>query len=189
MVVSNPTFYGKRVARMNGKLFQKVVVCLAVLGTCTPQLALAATAPGNQPMPTNVQLREGGVLVGQVVTAEHIAVANVPVSLRNQAGELAKGKTDKNGHFSFGRLQRGVYRVAAANGHRDFRVWPQASAPPASRPGVLVVAGNDQVRGQNRGGIMGFLGSPFGSAALWAGVATAISVPIAYNAGRQDASP
>ena len=141
-----------------------------------PQMALAATAPA--PVAANVQLRDGGVLLGQVVTPEQTAVANTTVSLRNQAGELATGKTDKNGHFAFHGLHDGVYRVAAANAHRDFRAWPQGMAPPAAQKGLLIVAGGDLARGQNGGGILGFITSPLGLALI---VATAIAVPVAIH--------
>jgi len=179
---------------MDAKLFQRAVVFLAVLGICTPQMALAATTP-SVPAPTNVQLREGGVLLGQVVTPEHVAVANTTVSLRSQAGEAVAGKTDKNGYFAFRGLRSGVYRVAAAKGQRDVRVWSPSLAPPVAESGIMIVAGTDALRAQcgpsgacgtggpcgpcgGGGGLMGFLTSPLGLGLI---VATAVAVPVAIH--------
>ncbi len=162
---------------MDAKFIRGMVVCLAVLGICTPQMALAATIDQAQTA-TDVQLRDGGVLFGQVVTPEQTAVANTTVSLGTQAGQIATGKTDKGGYFAFRGLRSGVYRVAAANGQRDVRVWSQTAAPPAAQKGLMIVAGRNLARGQGGGGIMGFLTSPLGLGLI---VATAIAVPVAIH--------
>ncbi|MBN2475484.1 MAG: carboxypeptidase regulatory-like domain-containing protein [Pirellulales bacterium] len=168
---------------MDAKLFRTVVVCLAVVGLCVPQLALAATP---KPVTTNVQLATGGVMLGQVVTPEHAAVAGATVSLTADGKQLATGKTDCNGHFAFNGLHQGAYRVAAANGHRDVRVWSPGVAPPAVQSGVLVVAGGDTVRAQDGGGLMGFVTSPLGLGLI---VATAVAVPVAIHNSKSPSSP
>ena len=94
-----------------------VSVGLAAVGLCIPQLALAAAPSNNQAsVIADVQLREGGVLFGRVVTPENVAVAGTDVSLSSDNRELAVGKTDQNGRFTFAGLHNGFYRVAAAEG-------------------------------------------------------------------------
>jgi len=172
---------------MDTKLCQRAAVCLAVMGICLPQMALAATNEADRAfVAANVQLRDGGVLLGQALTAEHVALAGTPVTLHNQAGEeVAKGKTDKNGYFAFRRLPQGVYRVVVENGYRDFRAWTRAAAPPAAQNGLLVVSDKGLARGQNTGGLLGFATSPLGIGLL---VATSIAVPVAIHNSRS-ASP
>jgi len=157
-------------------LLQRVAVCLAVMGFCIPQVALAATPAPSQGSPVaDVQLQPGGVLVGQVVTPENTAVAGTEVVLRTGPKQMVKGKTDHQGYFAFAGLRDGVYQVEAAKGSGIYRVWSQKIAPPAAKPGALIVAGKQTVRGQGIGG------------GLWnwvivgGVVATAIAVPLAIN--------
>lgn len=172
----------------NATLLQQVAVCLAVVGFCLPQAALAATPSNTRPVViTDVQLREGGVLLGQVVTPENAAVAGTSVSLVSGQKELAVGKTDKNGYFAFSGLRRGVYQVAAAKGHQALRAWEPRTAPPAAQPGVLVVTGNRTVRAQyGMQTLRNLMSNPIVIAGI---VATAIAVPVAiHNSKRSPAS-
>jgi hypothetical protein len=168
---------------------QQLAVCLAVIGFCFPQAAVAATGPNKRaPVVTDIQLRQGGVLLGQVVTPENVGIPGKSVSLRSGQQKIAVGKTDKNGYFAFSGLRRGVYQVAAAKGYGMYRVWDQRSAPPAAQPGALIVAGHETVRGQY--GMQTFrnlLSNPLVIAGI---VATAIAVPVAiHNAKRSEGSP
>ena len=170
-------------------LIQRVAVCVAVVGLCVPQVALAATPSANQtPVVTDVKLQEGGVLLGQVVTPQNTAVVGTDVVLLSGKKQLAVSKTDKQGYFAFSRLPRGVYQVAAANGYGAFRVWTSKTAPPKARKGALVVAGSNTVRGQNgMSSFRNFMANPIVIAGI---VATAIAVPVAiHNSNRSKGTP
>lgn len=168
------------------RLGKALLVVCATLGTCFPQALLAA-----QPLPasnvTDVSLRDGGVLLGQVVDGTGKPQANAAVSLQSGQQKLGASKTDAGGYFAFSGLRGGVYQVAAANGQGSYRVWAAGSAPPTAQPGALVVAGQtpnplagqqpDVVRAQGRLGF--WLSNPWVVAGL---VATAVAVPVAIVA-------
>ena len=88
------------------------MVSLACLGVLLPQATFAAV-PGELQQPSrrtaasdassvirDIALREGGVLVGQIVTAEGTAAAKVPVSLQQNGTELVRTVTDANGFYA-----------------------------------------------------------------------------------------
>ena len=155
------------------------LVWLAVVGLCIPQAAMATSPPADQkPVVTDVRL-QGGYLLGQVVTAENVAVPNEKVLLASGGQVLVEGTTNGNGMFAFKGLQQGVYQVVAAKGHQAYRVWPEKIAPPSAQPGALIVAGNGTVRGQlGMRGFRNLLANPWVVAAI---VATAIAVPVAIH--------
>ena len=131
-------------------LIRQAAVWLAVLGFCLPSAVLAEKpATGRSPLVADVALQEGGALVGQVVDRQGSPLANVPVSLRSAAGELARVRTNSNGYFRFSGLRNGVYEVATPLGANVYRVWSRGVAPPAARPQALIVVGDDVLRGQS----------------------------------------
>ncbi|OHB70026.1 MAG: hypothetical protein A2V70_18420 [Planctomycetes bacterium RBG_13_63_9] len=135
---------------MKGMGLLKVgLVSLAAVGFCLPQTVLAAGPATNRvPMVADVALSHDGVLIGQVVGAQGSALANVPVSVRLGNQEIARTTTDAHGRFALRGLRSGVYQIVAANSHRAFRLWQPGTAPPSSQSRVLLVAGQDTVRGQ-----------------------------------------
>ena len=164
-------------------LIEHVIVCLAVVGVCSPQLALAADP--NQPTITDVRLHEGGILYGQVLSSENTAISGADVVLRAGGRDLAVVKSDKEGRFSFVGLQNGVYQIRAINGERTYRVWTAEAAPPAAQPQVTLVTGT--VRGQQ--GMMAFrnlMANPFVVAGI---IATAVAIPVAIHNAKKPASP
>jgi hypothetical protein len=173
----------------NATLVQKVAVCLAAVGFCMPQIALARTPMAKKkPVISDVRLQKDNVLVGQVVTPENKPVAGTKVLLHSGKKQLAAGKTDKNGLFAFSGLKRGVYQVSAAKGQGSFRVWSWRTAPPAAQPGALIIADNGTVRGQNgMRTFRNFMSNPLVIAGI---VATAIVIPVAiHNSDRTPSSP
>ncbi len=161
------------------------LVSLAAAGCCLPQTALAAAAAPNRPqLVTDVELRQGGILLGQVVDPQGMPLAKVSVSLQDQAREIARAKTDANGYFAVRGLRGGVYQIVAAEGHGAFRLWTPGHAPPTSHKGALVVAGRQAVRGQC--GVLNFwLSNPWVVAGI---VATAVAVPVAVHNAKRPAS-
>jgi len=163
---------------------QYVVVWVAAVGLCVPQLAFAAKPAGAQrPAILDITLHDGGAFLGQVVDAQGSPVVGMPVSLRDGNRPLAEARTNAQGFFAFQGLQPGVYQVATPAGAAVYRVWSPQAAPPSAKPGALLVSTGQTVRGQG----LGFLGSyPLLTAAL---IATAIAVPIAVTIDRNPSSP
>jgi len=161
------------------RIVNGVMVSLAAIGFLLPQPLFAAGPAPASPV-TDVALRDGGLLVGQVVDEQGAAMAGVPVSLRYKDRELTTGKTSKDGTFGFKGLRGGVYQIAAAKGQGVFRVWTVGTAPPAAQEGALVVGSDDVVRGQEcrGGGFRAFITNPLVIAGV---VATAVAVPVAIH--------
>ena len=168
-------------------LIQQVAVCLAVVGFCIPQIAFATAPQANLgPVMTDVQLRDDGLLLGQVVTPENTPVARVDVLLRSGTQEMGASKTDNNGYFTFRGLRTGVYQVAMAEGQATYRVWAKGTAPPGTPLGALIVSGDGMVRGQNgMQGVRNFLTNPWVIAGL---IATAVAVPVAIHNAKKPGS-
>ncbi len=168
---------------------RSVFVSLAVIGFCLPQPILAAgTAAEHEQITTDVELSDDGVLLGQVVDPQGVAVVNVPVSIGRQNREIAATVTDNQGYFAISGLGGGVYQIVAAGGHRIYRLWSPGTAPPLSEHGALVVAGAETVRGQLGGSALGFW---FSNPMVIAGVAAtaAASTAIVSVANDTPSSP
>ena len=165
------------------------VVTMATLGVCIPQVVWAADA-APKPVVADVALRDGGVLVGQVVNPQGAALEGVPVTLRYQNEAVVTAKTGKDGYFAVKGLRGGTHEIATVSGHGIYRLWAPGTAPPAAKAGVLVVDGDDVVLGQQTGGGGGlrtFLTNPLVIAGV---VATAVAVPVAVSANNHhDNSP
>lgn len=157
------------------RILTQTAVWLAVVGFCIPTAVLAAPPAAQEAV--DVALREGGVLLGQVVDPQGAAIGDAKVALVDGQNELAVAKTRGDGYFAFSGLRGGVYQVAAANGQGVYRVWAPGTAPPSAEQGALVVAGGQTVRGQ-AGGLMMFLSNPWVIAGI---VATAVAVPVAVH--------
>ena len=155
-------------------MVRSVLVALSAVGLLTPHTVLAA--PVGPIAVTDVQLRDGGVLVGQLVDAQGTPVQGMPVSLRQNDRELAATLTDESGYYTISGLKGGIYHVASSNGSAAYRLWSPGTAPPAAQQGALMVVGDEVVRGQF--GMWGFLTNPWVVAGL---IATAIAVPIAIS--------
>jgi hypothetical protein len=157
---------------------------MAVAGLCVPQVALAAGPAGNQTSSIlDVSLQDGGTFVGQVIDAQGISLARVPVSLRGAAGELAATSTNSQGYFAFRGLNTGMYQLVTPVGSGAYRVWSKEVAPPAARPGALVIAGGETVRGE---------GPAFNKKHAWilgGVIAAAVAIPIAVNGEKGRSSP
>jgi hypothetical protein len=160
------------------RIVNGVMVSLAAIGFLLPQ-PLVAGSPAPKSAVVDVALRDGGVLIGQVVNEQGAAQANVPVSLRYQDRDLAAAKTTKEGYFAFKGVRGGVYQLVAAKGHGVYRVWSPGTAPPAAQEGAMVVSDDTVVRGQQScGGFRSFICNPLVIAGI---VATAIAVPVAIH--------
>jgi hypothetical protein len=162
------------------RLVRCVVVVLATVGTCVPQVALAVeTAP--KPAVVDIALRDGGTLHGQVVDLQGASVQGVPVSIKAQDRNVATVTTAADGRFAVPGLRGGVYHVAAADGQGVYRLWSAGTAPPSAQQGAIVYTQN----GEGRSTWKMLLTNPIVIAGL---VATAIAVPVAL-ANSHSSSP
>jgi hypothetical protein len=166
-----------------------LAVCLAVIGVCLPQAALAAQVEQTRAV-TDVELHkapQGNVLMGQVVDPQGGMKANAPVVLFGNGQKLAETKTDRNGYFGFSNLRGGVYQVATVDGVGAYRVWAPGSAPPVAQRGALVVTGQDLVRGNwGCGRLKMWLCHPCVIAGI---VAAAVAIPVAIHNADDDDEP
>ncbi len=151
-------------------------VALACLGMFVGQFARAA-----QPLVTDVALAQGGILNGKVVDRQGAAQARVAVHLVRDGEMVAASETDAQGEFHVAGLRGGVYQVETSQSVGVYRLWAEQTAPPAANEGILIVNGDDAVRGNQcgpGGGVLGFLANPWVLAAI---VAAAIAIPLALD--------
>ncbi len=169
------------------RCFSAVVVWLAIASVFAPHLARTASPNTQNPVVTDVALRDGGLLLGQVIQPEGVPLANTPVTLHSGGKELATGVTNPAGFFAFSGLVTGTYQVVASTGMGTCQAWTADAAPPAAHSGILIVAGPGPVRGQHEP--RAFAGRLVRPLLLGSLVAAAIAVPIAVsNANRTSAS-
>jgi hypothetical protein len=141
-----------------------------------PPSAFAATPVAQ---PGDVALRDGGLLVGQVVDTQGVPQAGAVVTIRQGEHEVVRTTTDQNGTFAAKGLRGGQYQLETENGISTCRLWAADTAPPAARQSALVVSGNDVVRGQfGGGGVLSWVRAhPYITAGI---VAAAIATPLAF---------
>lgn len=160
------------------RLLRCVAAALAFAGIFVSQLAQAA-AP-RQGMPgvaiRDIALQDGGTVRGQVVNTLGVPQANSKVLIAKQGELVATAVTNGEGRFEAAGLNGGVYQVVTGEGAGAYRFWTAQTAPPAAQDEVLLIAGQDVVRGQN--GVAGVLGNPWVLAGL---VAAAIAIPLALD--------
>lgn len=138
------------------EMLRIAAVGLAMLGMLAPQIAIAGG--GRVPdapraaagMPAiDVALQQGGVLAGQVVDAQGSPKVDSPIAVRRHGQTVGSSRTDAEGHFAIAGLQAGVYQLETAEGSGLCRLWTAEAAPPAAHDNVLVVCGQEVVRGQH----------------------------------------
>lgn len=153
-------------------------VALSCVAMLTAQLAHAANRPldrgqvADTSLIQDVALQTGGRLYGQISDVQGMPQAAVQVAVIQNGTLVATALTDGNGQFEITRLPAGVYEVRTPESVRVYRAWAPGTAPPSARQGVLLVAGQQVVRGG------GMVASPYGLALI---VAAAIAIPLALD--------
>ncbi len=160
-----------------------VVLTLAAMGICVPQVAFAA-----EPAPAilDVALADGGVLHGQVINAQGAGAAGMPVYIRTQDRDVAAATTAADGGFAVQGLKGGVYQVSTLQGHGIYRLWSPGTAPPVAQNGAILYTQSSAVdsnvvhytQNGDGGGLKMLLTNPIVIAGI---VATAVAVPVALN--------
>lgn len=159
------------------RLVQRTALALAVVGCCIPQCALAATPAPRPVQVIDIQMHEGNVLLGQVVSVDNAPIVNQDVALLSGTKQLAVAKTDPSGYFAFSGLVNGAYQLQTKDGQLACRAWTKQTAPPSAEQGALVVSGGDTVRGQyGMRSLRNTLANPWVIAAI---AIPAIAIPVA----------
>lgn len=109
---------------------------------------------------SDVALSAGGVLSGQVVTAQGSPLAGNEVRVASPNGESKSVTTDAEGRFRVTGLRGGAYAVTTANASVACRLWANGAVPPGAKSSILVVERQDIVRGNLGDG--GFVGGSRG---------------------------
>ncbi|MEN6405913.1 MAG: carboxypeptidase-like regulatory domain-containing protein [Thermoguttaceae bacterium] len=127
------------------KRLRNLLVALATLGMCFPQVAWAAAPAAPAPVVTDVALSDGGALNGKVVDTQGAGIGGVPVVVKSQDRSVAAATTAPDGTFSIQGLRGGVYQVVAVNGHGVYRLWSAGTAPPIALTSATVYAQDNPI--------------------------------------------
>jgi hypothetical protein len=164
--------------------------CIAAAIACAGMLLpMPATAtPPTASLRDDIALGAGGLLVGEVVDQQGVAKAGMPVSVQFAGQEIVNTTTDANGVFAAKGLRSGEYHLVTPQSDSDCRLWAADTAPQLSRPAVLVVLGNETVRGQHRkshkSGVVGWMKAhPYITAGA---VVAAVAIPLAMTSDGWD---
>jgi hypothetical protein len=130
---------------MKRSFCSKIAAALAGMGMVIPPSAFAVE-PAT--VATDVALRPGGLLVGQVVDRQGVPQGNRIVSIQYGPHEVVRTTTDQNGTFAAQGLRGGQYQLVTHEGVSVCRLWAPNTAPPVARPAALLVSGNQIARGQ-----------------------------------------
>lgn len=179
---------------MKRRMTWKMGICwLACCGMILPAPALQMSSAQEISSPqaagtaattvVDVELRPGGVLLGQAIGANGMPLPSTAVSVQQANRPAATATTDQAGYFLVRDLRGGVYEITAGEAHGLFRLWAPGTAPPLARPGALVLTAGAQVRGQD-GPIAYWLSKPF---VLFGLVAGAVAVPVIIHNSRKHA--
>src|SRR6478672_12103689 len=110
-----------------------IAAALACVGMLIPASAFAATPFAPTTPASDVALRSGGLLVGQVVDQQGVARVNTPVSIQFAGREVVSTTTDSNGVFAAKDLRGGQYQILTPQGGNVCRLWAADTAPPSAR--------------------------------------------------------
>jgi len=172
-------------------VFRLGILCLACAGMILPTPLFSAAVGGEtaveqlaRPIPAtlDVELREGGLLSGQVIGSSGTPPVGTHVSVRQMGMEVAAATTDRFGNFEVRGLRAGPCEIVAGRAYGTFRLWAPNAAPPLARRSALVLPVDGPIRG-NEGPIGYWLGKPWVIAGI---VAIAVGVPVAIHNHRID---
>jgi len=137
---------------MKTKRYRSIVVVFSCVALTVSPSAMAAPpvviAKRVMQAPRDVALHEGGVLVGQMLDAQGVAVAGAPIAVQTAGKEIARFRTDLHGQFRVAGLRGGVHQVNTVDQQAVYRLWAPNSAPPAAQQGLMLVSSTDVKRGQ-----------------------------------------
>lgn len=164
------------------KLLSQVRRCLivgATIGLLMPQTTFAER--GHISPIRDIALQQGGILRGEVLSAEGQGAFGQTISLASKGESVATAVVGTDGKFTISGLRPGVYSVAIGETQSVLRLWSEPAAPPAAVSELLLVQQESQViRGKGKGRGLPRFDNPLlvGGLLLGAGV---IGGVIGYN--------
>ena len=139
------------------RYLKHTIIAMASVGILLPHAAFAAN-PGQAPVVVrDVALAQGGILHGQVITAQGAVLPKTQVALLQNGNLVAKLLTDDQGRFAARDVRAGLYVVATPGTQGVVRAWAPRTAPPSAVRGLLLVPSGEVVNG-----IFGHDGRGFG---------------------------
>lgn len=140
-----------------------------------PQAGRSAEASPPQMQTVDVALDAQRRLSGQVVDVAGNPATQTAVTLLNGKQQL-HATTDAQGQFEIDGVRGGAYLARVGNQWKQVRAWAPGTAPPSANKGLMMVHGDQVVRGQ------AYCGSPVGCgspvSAGFAGMREALSHPL-----------
>ncbi len=132
-------FYGQGLMY---RLLNKSLAGLLCVSLLTPVQAIADSpansAESQQPIVRDVELAEGGIARGIVVTSEGQFAAGVEVALHSN-GEVFQATADEHGQFAIGGLNGGDCIIQVGQIPYGARMWAHGTAPPQALQQFVVV--------------------------------------------------
>jgi hypothetical protein len=138
--------------------------------------------PSGPPQPArtlDVTLAEDHALVGKLVDSQGNPLAGARITAHQTNRPAIVTTADRDGNFRLAQAKAGVYTLGYQDRSVILRAWTQATAPPAAKPGVLLVSGEVE-RGQ-LGGFSPLAGSLSAQAFAVGVLAAAVAIPVAIG--------
>jgi len=125
------------------RIVRGAFVALATLGMMTAQVFGREESDQHlNESVIDVSLQSGGVLQGQVVSAQGAALSNIEVFIASRGRLIARAVSDKDGYFSVSEIRGGTYVLRVADEVTTCRIWTANTAPPSASQAVLLVTGS-----------------------------------------------
>jgi hypothetical protein len=150
----------------------------------TASLGWSQSPERRTPEIMDVALGPDGSLHGKTLTGPQNAVqAFEQVDITWEGRVVASAKSDRDGNFEIRGLKGGVHVISVGERQQVCRLWAEETAPPHSVRGIAFVENaKTLVRGQNGGGIWGYVRNNPGRVAfdgiLLGASATALAVAL-----------
>ena len=163
-------------------------IAIAWLLAVSPIQSMGQSMPRPAPMlVSDVELGPQGQWSGLVVDSQGIGVARLPVRLRSSRGPGITAVTDTEGRFTFAAVPSGTGWLEFDRRPRICRFWKNGTAPPKATRQLLLVSQGNVVRGVQGSRIYDWVSDH--PVLTYAGIATAVVVPVAVIGSNQDRGP
>ncbi len=136
---------------------------------------------------SDVELGPNGEWSGVVVDSQGVGVARLPVRLRSGRGPGITAITNAEGRFAFTAVPTGTGWVEFDRSPRICRFWKNGTAPPKATRQLLLVSQGNVVRGVQGSRIYDWMSDH--PVLTYAGIATAVVVPVAVIGSNHDRTP
>ena len=121
---------------------------IAVVATYSGVLWSENALADDQRLITDVELSDGGQLLGRVHALQGEAIPGTIVALRYSGVTIATVRSDENGRFAFSNVRGGIHSIVWPGQSKVVRVWSKGNAPAVAVTAVALVADGSIVRGQ-----------------------------------------